>query len=798
MVSVLPTEGKNSLSFKNFLNSMAVPFVVYADFECSLQPVNECVSEKVVTMHEHGPVAYAYYIKCSFDPNLDRFAIYTGKDASEQFLNSLIADAIMIYMNHLSIIKPLVMSDEEEEIFKNAVNCHICNKPLLGDRVRDHCHLKGSFRGAAHSRCNLTYSVPSFIPIFFHNFSRYDAHLFVRELSKIPGEIRVLPQNKELYISLSKFIYVDETKIELRFLDSFRFMPASLDTLSSSLEMKDLLSTKRIFPNDGRQLNLMRRKGVFPYEYLSSFDRLHDKALPPREMFFNSLTNSECSEEDYQHAQIVWETFRCQTLKDYMELYLKTDVLLLTDVFENFRTICMSIYSLDPAHYYTTPGLSWDAMLKSTEIELELFTDIDMQRFIQRGIRGGLVQCSQRYSKANHKYMNDYDKTAPSQYLWYLEANNLYGWAMSQYLPYGDFYWMSDEEIRTYNVFGANEESEYGYILEVDINYPVNLHDLHNDLPFCPSNHKPTALSSGEKLIADFSPKYKYPIHYRNLQQCIRNGLELSKIHRILRFKQSPWLKKYIDINTHHRTQAKTSFEKDFFKLLNNAVYGKTIENVENRKNIKLVCSWETMKKNSLGARALISKANFHSSAQVSENMYAIQMKRLYNLYNKPIYLGFCVLDLSKLKMYDFHYNYMLPKFQNKLSLNYMDTDSFIYSIRVNDLYADIREDVEMRFDTSEYPLELAEKYKIQRCNKKVLGMMKDENNGKIMTEFIGLRAKMYSLRTEDGGCVKKAKLHKLYTQKITKVALSADDVKRFIKSDNINTYAWGHYKIVN
>jgi hypothetical protein len=208
-----------------------------------------------------------------------------------------------------------------------------------------------------------------------------------------------------------------------------------LEKLAQNLSLENF-QTVRSFFTESDQFELVTRKGVLPYDYLNSWERLDETALPPQIKFDNKLTNKKCSNQDYEHAKKVWEKFDCVNLWEYLKIYLITDVLLLTDVFENFRKVCYRIYRLDPCHYYTAPGLAWDAMLKYTNIKLELLTDINIYNFIKGGIRGGITQCSHRHSIANNKYMKDYDSTKPSNYLIYLDVNNLYGWAMSQPLPY--------------------------------------------------------------------------------------------------------------------------------------------------------------------------------------------------------------------------------------------------------------------------------------------------------------------------------------------------------------------------
>ena len=264
------------------------------------------------------------------------------------------------------------------------------------------------------------------------------------------------------------------------------------------------------------------------------------------------ILGEDISDEDYEHARKVWKTFNMKTLKDYHDLYNEAEVFLLADVFENFRDICIENYELDPAHYYTAPGLAWDAALKVTKVELELLTDIDMLHMVEKGIRGGVSMISTRYGKANNKYMGDsFDSNKPSKYIQYLDANNLYGWAMSKFLPTHGFKWMEEDE--------RNNWKNYSCILEVDLEYPKSLHDLHSDYPLAPEQIE---VNKVKKLIPNLGDKKKYVIHYENLKQYLNLGLELVKIHRGIKFEESPWLKEYIALNIDLRTKAKNDFEK--------------------------------------------------------------------------------------------------------------------------------------------------------------------------------------------------------------------------------------------
>nr|XP_036677496.1 uncharacterized protein LOC118878575 [Drosophila suzukii]XP_036677497.1 uncharacterized protein LOC118878575 [Drosophila suzukii] len=312
IVTEMPSNENAILRFKNFKNQLDVPFVEYADFQCILEGMDLKTSDNVKLIQKHIPYAYSYYIKCSFDNSFDIYRIYYGEDCVAHFVDSIYNDCLMLYQNHLNVTIPLYpLSMEQQKIMDLEQNCSICGNLFTDQskRVLDHCHLTGKYRGVAHNNCNLNYKLAKFFPIFFHNLSAYDAHLFVKELIKIPGEISLIPLNKEFYLSISKKIYIKPNEmLELRFLDSFRFMSSSLDSLASYLKEENLTTIKSFF-TDPNKFQMVKRKGIFPYSYLNSVERLSDTQLPSRENFYNQLTDRHCSEESYQHAQNIWNAF---------------------------------------------------------------------------------------------------------------------------------------------------------------------------------------------------------------------------------------------------------------------------------------------------------------------------------------------------------------------------------------------------------------------------------------------------------------------------------------------------------
>ncbi|XP_008188430.1 uncharacterized protein LOC103310830 [Acyrthosiphon pisum] len=578
------------------------------------------------------------------------------------------------------------MTTENNKTHINIADLGICPycKSKFNDNnlpVRDHNHLTGQYRHTVCNNCNLKMQQPKFVPCFFHNLSGYDSHFLITQLGYDTQSINVIPNTEEKFISFTKYI---SNTFKIRFVDTYRFMASKLENLSTNLARSDMSKfreTTKIFGvND---LDLVTRKGFYPYKYTDSWEKLNETNLPPKEHFYNSLTEEHILNEHYDHSMEVWNRFNCNTLGQYSDVYLKVDVMLLVDIFENFRELCLETYGLDANYYFTAPGMSFDCMLKYTGVELSLLSDYDKILMMEAGIKGGLTQAVKRYAKANNVKVSDYDPSKPDLWIVYLDATNL-GWIC----------------------------------MEVDVSHPCSLHDDYNDLPYLPERIVPRG-SKIKKLVANLDSKKNYVVHYLALKQALKAGLILEKVHRVLKFNQSPWLAKYIDLNTTMRKIASNDFERDFFKLMNNAVFGKTMENVRNRMKMELVSDDKKCAK-------LINRPTFKNITIYNENLAAIHLEIDELKFDKPIYGS------------------MKHHFGKNIKLMYMDTDSLVYTINSKDFYNDLRQNRHLleRMDRSNLPTD-----HLCYCadRKKVPGTFTDETHGNAIHEFVALRAKAYA-----------------------------------------------------
>lgn len=470
----MPNETNNTIFFKNYKNQVVCPFIVYADIETLLKKPNDSFSTRDTTIafQQHEPYAVGYYLKCSYDDALSHYNSKRGPDCVDWFVKQLEFISYRLAYIFENII-PIIMTAQDEINFESSLSCFICGKLFnrnIDIIVRDHCHFTGKYRGAAHQACNLAYQNYRTIPIVFHNLTNYDSHFLVERIAKgIRGGVKVIPINSEKYISIIKTIPHSSgdysNMIKLKFIDSFKFVAESLSELASLIPSNQKTLLRKEFSNVCEEyMPLLERKGVFCYDYVDSWNKLDETNLPPKESFKNSLTNEPIKDCEYNFANEIWQKFNIRTIGEYADLYLRVDVCLLAIVFENFRETCLKLYNLDPANYYTAPSLSFDAMLKFTKVKLELPTDVDMLLFVERGIRGGISQCSKRYCAANNKYMGEaFDSNKESRYIMYLDCNNLYGYAMMQHLPTNGFEWIENHQFTTDEILNMPDDGPIGY-----------------------------------------------------------------------------------------------------------------------------------------------------------------------------------------------------------------------------------------------------------------------------------------------------------------------------------------------
>ena len=378
------------LEFDGWNKTQRHPLVIYADFEALLVKCKERKGEKTLAFQKHKPMSYGLFVKATENVPIDLLEkfnlpqepiIFRGnesrQDVAKRFVNEVIEIARRA-QDLLKTNKPIIMTKEEQtaHLMTNTCNLCKCNFSMENHKVADHCHLSGKFRQTLCNTCNLKLQTPNFIPCFLHNLSNYDAHFIVTELGYDSKTISVIPNSEEKLISFSKHV---TNNFSIRFIDSCRFMASKLSTLADNLitpEFEKFRETAKHFFTEDMQL--VTRKGVYPYEYTDSWNKLEETNLPEKSDFYSTLTETNIDDNEYKHAKTVWNHFKCKNLGEYSDLYLKIDVLLLTDVFENFRDMCISTYNLDPVFYYTAPGFSFDCMLKYTNVKLELLSDFDM------------------------------------------------------------------------------------------------------------------------------------------------------------------------------------------------------------------------------------------------------------------------------------------------------------------------------------------------------------------------------------------------------------------------------------
>lgn len=724
-------ESNEKIYFKNNYKSHRVPNCVYADFESILEPIDNTLDDSKDIKVDANSKKLTRHIPCAvgiafWDNEILQETYHlakTGQECIDLFLDTLenIGKKMAHRFNYykgLELKKMVGCAEKQGE--KDNVCC-ICKK--TGAKFITESTINSSMVvGVCHEFCRMSYfkQIKS-IPVLFHNLKNYDAHLFIDSLAKRFKNLSCIPITKEKYISFKACFWVEQVQIEFRFLDTIGFLGGSLASNVSTLSSFNFIN--KVKSNlEWKNLHLLDNKLPFPYEYIKSFDVLNEDSLPLDDKdWFSTLKNACPCKNEIILAHKTFKEWNCKSIGDYMLLYLRMDVILLMEVFEKFRYLAMEEYHLDPLHYYTTPGFAWDAALKYTNVKLDVLnTDELVGFFIHKGvIRGGISTVSElKYAKSDCIDSN----------IMYYDVTNLYGYAMTKSLPTGNFKIQSfkcDDSITSITqaleiLQNYSDDDITGYMFEVDIEYPIDLLPLHNALPFLVER-------INGKLIPILRDKYNYRLHICILKQAIKAGLLLKRIHKIVSFDQSKWLKDYIMHNTNERAKTKDPNKRNFYKLMNNSVYGKTMENILNRSKFNI---YDTSTFN-LKMKRVDFRNKVKSITQLTPNIIISEESGMIPVYNKPIYIGFSILEISKHHMYTLLYDVIKVKFKTS-KLMYMDTDSLILYINERVNYVGIED----WFDLN---------------SKGVLGTLKDEYPHSPITKFLCLKSKCYILETLNG-----------------------------------------------
>ncbi|XP_064464359.1 uncharacterized protein LOC135375618 [Ornithodoros turicata] len=820
--TIYPKKGE-TLAFAGEHLMSEVPFYCVYDFESVLSP---CLDSGNV-YEDHIPSSFCLLVIRASDSYVLQKHLYRGPNCVTVFMELLhrLHDDILEWIR---TIAPLEMTAENEQQHATASHCNVCQESFAKkQKVRDHDHVSGKFRQTLCNTCNLKLRVPPKIPIIAHN-ANYDLSFLLSHLHLLKKvDIKVIASSSQKFKAIDVGSY--------RFLDSLNFLNASLETLVKNLREKgedNFRCLRQFFPNE-EHFQLVVRKGVFCYNFVTTFEAYNELSLPPRDQFFNTLNGTEVSEEDYCHAQRVFEKFQLRNLGEYSDLYLLTDALLLADVFQGFRKWTLDFHKIEPFHFVSLPGLSMSCALKMSKVELELIHDPDAYLLIENGIRGGITQCSLRKATANVPGTEQFDPKSPSSLIHYIDVNGLYGSVMREPLPYGGFEWLTEDEITNLDITHLPDDAPMGYFLEVDLAYDKEIHQRHRDLPVAPEKmsvpydllseyqkelmkkfHLPEKATDAKLLLTLFD-KERYFLHYRNLQLYMHLGLRLTKVHRVLKFNQKPFLRSYVDFNHDLRKRATNAFESSQAKIAINSVYGRSCMQVRKFVNCRLTVTDEQVLR-------LLRKPNLKEFRPLSSHVILFQFSQSVLRMRQPLYLGFAILELSKLKMFDFYHNHLL-RVAPDTRLLYMDTDSFIIKLSEEKALLEL---ADKHLDNSSYdpdhPLYSAK-------NKMVLGMFKNEMPRDHILGFCCLKPKLYALELSSKKQYNRAKgvkhseaqklLYSLYTDaleygrihsikqnlivhkdnvnksvSVTKIALNPLDTKRYICADGIETFPFGFH----
>ncbi len=719
---------------------------------------------RVQVLAEQPPFCYSFVLTDREGQVLEHKTFYGEPDAvADNFLLTVlnVADT---YLPALSAGGTPMdkLTEQEEEIVRTATHCYLCEGIFHDEgekRVRDHDHLTGKFLGMAHNDCNLARRELYQLCIFTHNFSGYDSHFLIRALSRFPERIHTIDA---IPLTTQKFKTITVNR-RIKFLDSCAFLPDSLDNL-----VKTLVKSGSTFPIleqlvSGEKKELMKEKGVYPYSFATSLERLREaKTLPGKRHFYSDLNMKECSDEEYKRAQKVWDTFECKNMLTYTSIYVQSDVFLLADVVVDFRENVWKSFGLDICSYLSLPHLSFDVMLKETGVEIEHIKDLALAEHLKCSIRGGLSFVALRHA-ARRMYFSDgwngLGKEWPTCLL-YLDANALYAFAMMHALPVRDVRWMTDDELESFDPFThVSEEGDTGYILTVDLVYPEELHEAHNGYPLAAeqlnvtysdlSEYSRRCLSEiyrknlthkAKKLSATFRPRRNYTLHALNLRLYLELGMKLEKIHKGVVFTQRPFMRQFIQDCAERRANSRTPTEARTQKLIPNSVYGKFIESQDKRMDCKFATSPD---RDAANTRHPLYKSKLICGEDLTISFHG--KKQL--VMNQSWAVGFTILEISKYIMQSLYYKSLVPALggAKNVSMVMSDTDSFLIRVRGH-TEAQALEKLSPFMDFSNLPEDHS---LFSKAKARQPGLLKSEVPLGSIKEVVALKAKTYAVRVD-------------------------------------------------
>ena len=782
-IEAVPSE--KSYQYEQFSAEEKPLVVCYSDIESYISPQDKKHCPYAIGLY---PVYHEHFTERREHATM---RTWTGENCIQNYLAYLDRFVRELDIQVDSMMnKAMIIDPAEQHAFDIATHCPRCNAEFTVDgnqrKCRDHCHVTGKYRGPLCHRCNSRLRLKRrVLPVVFHNFKGYDGHLICKQaIGEMPGwHLSIIPTTHEKYMSLRARVEVSKNKngkprfFQIVFLDSFQFLSSSLAALVANLDSLPFTEKRMHARFPGISDAVIRRKGVFPYSYFNSPTVLQETSLPSIASFKDDLSGAECSADEYAHAQRAWVELGCRTFREYLVAYLHLDIYLLTDVFERFRCVSLQEDGLDPVHFVSLPGLSYQSCFKRSGEKIDLLQDIDMIRLFERGIRGGLTFVNKHQVQARIPELNN--NQDGNIHLAYIDQNNLYGSSLCRPLPHSEFTWLEQSELERFSdpseILDLDDEADYGYLFEVDLKYPSELHASTSDFPLAPEkayieqdmfspymtnmyaemceargsngNYRPY-----QKLLLTQYDRSHYVCHYSILKFYLRMGMQLERVRSAIRFRQKRFVEPYIKYNSEKRALATNAFDKDYYKLKNNSFFGKTMEDVRHRIDYRLLTRWDRVER--LTASPLFVDFDIFSESVVGVHMFKSRV-----VLNKPVYIGQAVLEYSKLEMYQLYYSILCKcPLIRQPDLVGGDTDSFFLALKTDRhvLLSDIFKYLSKYLDSSNYPQDHP---MYSSANKAKLGCFKDEAAGRIIEEMILLRPKMYSMKfLGEATAIKRAK----------------------------------------